>query len=61
MQFDFTAFYDYLDTLTKSINNLTTSSVNWVNKETNSLVNDNPLTRTLDSVDSMNVDVNLNL
>ena len=61
LQFDFTAFYDYLDTLTKSINNLTTSSVNWVNKETNSLVNDNPLTRTLDSVDSMNIDVNLNL
>ena len=62
LQFDFTAFYDYLDTLTKSINNLTTSSVNWVNKETNSLVNDNPLTRTLDSVDSMgNINVDLKL
>jgi hypothetical protein len=43
LQFDFTAFYSYLDTLTKSINNLSTSSVNWLNQETNNLVNNNPL------------------
>ena len=43
LQFNFTDFYNYLDSLTKSINNLTTSSANWLNRETNSLVNDNPL------------------
>ena len=38
-QFNYSDFYDFLDTLTTSINNLTTSSVNWVNSETNDLEN----------------------
>jgi hypothetical protein len=43
LQFDFSAFYDYLDALTKSINNLTTSSVNWMRREVNTTLEANPL------------------
>ena len=58
LQFDFTAFYSYLDTLTKSINNLSTSSVNWLNQETNNLVNNNPLMWVRDAVDWWNININ---
>jgi hypothetical protein len=43
LQFDFSVFYDYLDTLTKSINNLSTSTANWVNSKVDTIVNDNPV------------------
>jgi hypothetical protein len=43
LQFDFSFFYDYLDTLTKSINNLSTSAANWVNSKVDTIVNDNPV------------------
>jgi hypothetical protein len=43
LQFDFSFFYDYLDTLTKSINNLSTSATNWVNSKVDTIVNDNPV------------------
>jgi hypothetical protein len=41
LQFDFSVFYDYLDTLTKSINNLSTSATNWLNDKVD-YVSDNP-------------------
>jgi hypothetical protein len=50
-----------LDTLTKSINNLTTSAVNWVNEQTDSIVSDNPLMDIRDSVDGMSLDVDMKL
>ncbi len=47
LQFDFSAFYDLLDTLTKSINNVTTSTVdkvnNGINDSVNTLLYDNPI------------------
>ncbi|MBR7037335.1 hypothetical protein IKI14_05860 [bacterium] len=46
-QFNFSDFYDFLDTLTKSINNITTSAVDRVNNDINDSVNkilyDNPI------------------
>ena len=59
LQFNFTDFYNYLDALTKSINSLTTSSVNWLNNETNSIVNDNPAVRMWEAIDWARVDVKL--
>ena len=61
LQFNFTDFYNYLDALTKSINSLSTSSVNWLNKETNSLVEENPILSTFESIDSQNVQFNADL
>jgi hypothetical protein len=58
-QFNFTDFYDYLDTLTKSINTLTATTVNWSNSQLDSLVNDNPMTELRDAVDGANVDVDV--
>ena len=59
LQFDFSLFYDYLDTLTKSINNLSTSTVNWVNRETSDLVNNNDLVWAMESIDWVGIDVNV--
>ena len=61
LQFNFTDFYNYLDALTKSINSLSTSSINWLNKETNSLVEGNPILNTFESIDSQNVQLNFDL
>ena len=58
-QFNFSDFYDYLDTLTKSINTLTSTTVNWSNSQLNSLVNDNPLTELRDEVDGASLDVDV--
>ena len=62
LQFNFTEFYTYLDTLTKSINNLsnnlTTSAAGWVNNKTD-YINNNPLTDFRDSIDGASVDVNM--
>jgi hypothetical protein len=43
LQFDFSVFYNYLDTLTKSINNLSTSATTWMNSKVDTIVNDNPV------------------
>ncbi len=59
LQFNFTDFYDYLDTLTKSINTLTTSTVNWSNTQLNKLVDENPLTEFRDEVDGKSIDVDV--
>jgi hypothetical protein len=48
-----------LDTLTKSINTLTSTTVNWSNSQLNSLVNDNPLTELRDEVDGASLDVDV--
>ena len=56
LQFEFSSFYNYLDMLTKQINNLTTSSVNWVNDKANDLVNDNIVTWIWDMIDNSNLE-----
>ena len=61
LQFNFTDFYDYLDTLTKWINNLTTSATKWANNQTNNLVNDNSWVDASDSIDWASVEVNMKL
>ena len=61
LQFNFADFYNYLDTLTKWINNLTTSSVNRLNREVDSMVSNNPLEWIRDAVDWASVDVNVKL
>ncbi len=60
-QFNFSTFYDYLDTLTTSINNLTTSTVKTINEKTNNFVNNEDLLNALDSVESKNIQFDLNL
>lgn len=40
LQFDFSTFYNYLDTLTKSINNLSTSATNWLNSNVDNIISD---------------------
>ena len=59
LQFNFTDFYDYLDTLTKSINTLTTSTVNWSNSQLDKLVSENPLTEFRDEIDNKSIDVDV--
>jgi hypothetical protein len=48
-----------LDTLTKSINTLTTSTVNWSNTQLNKLVDENPLTEFRDEMDGKSIDVDV--
>ncbi len=61
LQFDFSFFYDYLDTLTKSINNLSTSAANWVNSKVDTIVNDNPVVWAMEEINGVNVGVNVEL
>ena len=62
-QFDISAIHDYLDVLTKWINNLTTSSVRWVNNKADNLYDEtiNPLTDVSNKIDNLNIDVNATL
>ncbi len=61
LHFDFSVFYNYLDTLTKSINNLSTSATNWVNSKIDTIVNDNPVVWALENVDWLNANLNIEL
>ena len=61
LQFDFSAFYDYLDALTKSINNLTTSSVNWMRREVNSTLEANPLIWVSNAIDWAAIDIDVDM
>lgn len=61
LQFNFTDFYDYLDTLTKSINNLTTSSVNQLNSKLDSMVYDSEIQWLIDDVDGISYEGNFDL
>ena len=54
-QFELSSFYNYLDTLTKQINNLTTYSANWVNNGANKLLDDNIVTWIWDRMDNANL------
>ena len=60
LQFNFSDIYNYLDILTKWINNLTTSSINFVQEKWNNLYNKaiNPIVNIADSIDGANVNVN---
>ena len=61
LQFNFLDFYSYLDTLTKSINNLTETSVNWVNDQANNAVNNESLQWVIDGIDRANIKFNVDL
>ncbi len=61
LQFDFSTFYNYLDTLTKSINNISTSATNWVNSKVDTIVNDNPVVWALEEIDGLNANLNVEL
>ena len=62
LQFDFSAFYDYLDILTKWINNLSTSIEKWLNENVIGWINEklmeNPLINVRDSIDWANFQIN---
>lgn len=60
LQFDFSTFYNYLDTLTKSINNLSTSATNWLNSNVDNIISDK-LGWTLEKIDGIDVDLDLEL
>ena len=59
LQFDLDFFYSYLNTLTKSINNLSTAVTNTVNWAMNDAVNNNAIVWAMESLDSTNINVNL--
>ena len=63
LQFNFSDFYDYLDMLANWINNLTTSSVNWVNQQANDLYYDltSPVTDGINKIDGLNFDIDATL
>ena len=56
MQFNFSDIYNYLDVLTDGINNLTTTSVRWVNDKADTLYDAaiNPLEEMSEKVESAN-------
>ena len=59
LQFNFLDFYSYLDTLTKSINNLTDTSVHWVDEQANKAVSNEYLQWAIDEIDRANVNFDL--
>jgi hypothetical protein len=61
LQFDFSVFYNYLDTLTKSINNLSTSATTWMNSKVDTIVNDNPVVWALEEIDWLNANFGIEL
>ena len=64
MQFNFNDFYEYLDVLTTSINNLTTTVVNWAQNNLNKVVDNKyveEFSNALNSVDWRDVQINATL
>ena len=59
MQFNFSDIYNYLDVLTDGINDLTTTSVRWVNDKANTLYEDtlNPLEEMSEKIESANIKI----
>ena len=55
-QFEFSTFYDYLNTLTKQINNLTTYWTNWISDKANNVINDNIVTWIWDRIDNASLE-----
>lgn len=63
-QFNFDDFYNYLDMVTKAINNLTTSSVDFVSNSVNSFIENNvtkPVNNASDTIDWKNINLNWTL
>ena len=63
LQFDFTTFYDYLNILTKWINNLTTSSTKFVNDKMREWLDEmmGPIIEWVDAVENLDLNVNATL
>mgnify|MGYP002853791363 CR=1 FL=1 len=62
LQFDLTNFYDFMDVITKDINNLSTSVVKWVNKWIDVIENiGNAPMSVVDKISSIDVDLSATL
>jgi hypothetical protein len=58
LQFNFADFYNYLDTLTKDINNLTNIATNFVNEQVGDLNDElNSIGEVLEEVDGVSIGV----